>query len=89
METASWEYGIFPVCDRCSCGQIQDEAHILFMCSSNLVSRLPASTVYLISFCNAIRSFFYFMSEILNLRLAGMDQPQADQPNSLAGGLPV
>eukprot|EP00983_Pelagomonas_calceolata_P061409 1146823-Pelagomonas_calceolata.AAC.3 len=35
---------------------------------------------------------FYFMSELselLDLLLAGMDQPQADQPNILAGGLPV
>eukprot|EP00983_Pelagomonas_calceolata_P030257 949264-Pelagomonas_calceolata.AAC.1 len=29
------------------------------------------------------------MSELLELLLAGMDQPQADHPNSLAGGLPV
>eukprot|EP00983_Pelagomonas_calceolata_P012503 401185-Pelagomonas_calceolata.AAC.1 len=55
--------------------------HIL-SCSNNLVSRL-----YLISSCNAIS--FLFMSEILDLLLAGMDQPQADQPNSLAEGLPV
>eukprot|EP00983_Pelagomonas_calceolata_P047077 1140457-Pelagomonas_calceolata.AAC.4 len=32
VETASSEDGISPVCDRCSCGQIQDEAHVLFMC---------------------------------------------------------
>eukprot|EP00983_Pelagomonas_calceolata_P023504 740134-Pelagomonas_calceolata.AAC.1 len=32
VETASWEDGNPPVCDRCSCGQIQDEAHVLFMC---------------------------------------------------------
>eukprot|EP00983_Pelagomonas_calceolata_P104111 1158987-Pelagomonas_calceolata.AAC.1 len=31
---------------------------------------------------------FYSMSEILDLLLAGMNQPQADQPNSLAEGLP-
>jgi len=116
VETASWEDGISAVCDRCSCEQIQDEAHGLFMCrheglcalrqkfsklfwtclatfhlhilscSINLVSRL-----YLISSCNAIRSFsiFYFMSELLDLLLAGTDQPQADQPNSLAGSLPL
>eukprot|EP00983_Pelagomonas_calceolata_P077917 1154067-Pelagomonas_calceolata.AAC.1 len=29
--TASWEDGISPVCDRCSCGQIQGEAHVLFI----------------------------------------------------------
>eukprot|EP00983_Pelagomonas_calceolata_P060352 1146328-Pelagomonas_calceolata.AAC.2 len=29
------------------------------------------------------------MSELLDLLLAGMGQPQADQPNSLAEGLPV
>eukprot|EP00983_Pelagomonas_calceolata_P076282 1153361-Pelagomonas_calceolata.AAC.1 len=29
------------------------------------------------------------MSELLDLLLAGMDQPQADQPNSLAEGFPV
>eukprot|EP00983_Pelagomonas_calceolata_P024404 767967-Pelagomonas_calceolata.AAC.1 len=29
------------------------------------------------------------MSEILDLLLAGMDQPQADQPSSLGEGLPV
>eukprot|EP00983_Pelagomonas_calceolata_P025887 812060-Pelagomonas_calceolata.AAC.1 len=29
------------------------------------------------------------MSEILDLLLAGMDQPQADQPNILAENLPV
>eukprot|EP00983_Pelagomonas_calceolata_P003556 116198-Pelagomonas_calceolata.AAC.1 len=37
--------------------------------------------------CN--KKFFYFMSELLDLLLVGMDQPQADQPNSLAEGLPV
>eukprot|EP00983_Pelagomonas_calceolata_P077892 1154057-Pelagomonas_calceolata.AAC.1 len=35
------------------------------------------------------KELFYFMSELLNLLLAGMDQPQADQLNSLAEGLPV
>eukprot|EP00983_Pelagomonas_calceolata_P015568 493560-Pelagomonas_calceolata.AAC.1 len=29
------------------------------------------------------------MSELLDLLLAGIDQPQADQPNSLAEGPPV
>eukprot|EP00983_Pelagomonas_calceolata_P040245 1137520-Pelagomonas_calceolata.AAC.2 len=29
------------------------------------------------------------MSELLDLLLTGMDQPQADQPNNMAGGLPV
>eukprot|EP00983_Pelagomonas_calceolata_P100378 1158560-Pelagomonas_calceolata.AAC.4 len=29
------------------------------------------------------------MSEILDLLLAGIDQPQVDQPNSLAEGLPA
>eukprot|EP00983_Pelagomonas_calceolata_P075634 1153091-Pelagomonas_calceolata.AAC.3 len=29
------------------------------------------------------------MSELLDLLLAGLDQPQADQPNSLAEGLPM
>eukprot|EP00983_Pelagomonas_calceolata_P025318 794374-Pelagomonas_calceolata.AAC.1 len=29
------------------------------------------------------------MSELLDLLLSGMDQPQADQPDSLAEGLPV
>eukprot|EP00983_Pelagomonas_calceolata_P098524 1158360-Pelagomonas_calceolata.AAC.9 len=29
------------------------------------------------------------MSELMDLLLAGMDQPQADQPNSPAEGLPV
>eukprot|EP00983_Pelagomonas_calceolata_P035655 1115845-Pelagomonas_calceolata.AAC.1 len=32
VETVSWEDGTSPVCDRCSCRQIQDEAHVLFMC---------------------------------------------------------
>eukprot|EP00983_Pelagomonas_calceolata_P119638 1160626-Pelagomonas_calceolata.AAC.1 len=42
METASWEDGITdpigwhpmisPVCARCSWEQIQDDAHVLFMC---------------------------------------------------------
>eukprot|EP00983_Pelagomonas_calceolata_P006206 205840-Pelagomonas_calceolata.AAC.1 len=31
VETASWEDGTSPMCDRCSCGQIQDEVHVLFM----------------------------------------------------------
>eukprot|EP00983_Pelagomonas_calceolata_P022935 721091-Pelagomonas_calceolata.AAC.4 len=35
------------------------------------------------------KKLFYFMSELLNLLLAGMDQPQAAQPSSLAEGLPV
>eukprot|EP00983_Pelagomonas_calceolata_P014628 464976-Pelagomonas_calceolata.AAC.1 len=30
VETASWRDGISLVCDRCSFGQIQDEAHVLF-----------------------------------------------------------
>eukprot|EP00983_Pelagomonas_calceolata_P060113 1146231-Pelagomonas_calceolata.AAC.1 len=32
QETAPWEDGMSPVCDTCSCGQIQDEAHVPFMC---------------------------------------------------------
>eukprot|EP00983_Pelagomonas_calceolata_P042257 1138419-Pelagomonas_calceolata.AAC.2 len=32
VETASWENGMSPVCNRCSCRQIQDEVHVLFMC---------------------------------------------------------
>eukprot|EP00983_Pelagomonas_calceolata_P044367 1139265-Pelagomonas_calceolata.AAC.1 len=32
---------------------------------------------------------FLIMTELLDLLLAGIDQPQADQPNSLAEGLPV
>eukprot|EP00983_Pelagomonas_calceolata_P058382 1145463-Pelagomonas_calceolata.AAC.3 len=54
-------------------------------CSISLVSRL-----YLISSCNAIR--FYFLSKLLDLLLAGMDRPHADQPNqpnNLAECLPV
>eukprot|EP00983_Pelagomonas_calceolata_P032945 1032236-Pelagomonas_calceolata.AAC.1 len=35
------------------------------------------------------KKLIYFMFELLVLLLAGMDQPQADQPNSLAEGLPV
>eukprot|EP00983_Pelagomonas_calceolata_P056163 1144464-Pelagomonas_calceolata.AAC.5 len=35
------------------------------------------------------KKLFYSMSVLLDLLLAGMDQPQADQPNSLAEGLPV
>eukprot|EP00983_Pelagomonas_calceolata_P046713 1140310-Pelagomonas_calceolata.AAC.2 len=34
VETASLEDGVSPVCDRCSCGQIQDEAHVPFMCTT-------------------------------------------------------
>eukprot|EP00983_Pelagomonas_calceolata_P059432 1145914-Pelagomonas_calceolata.AAC.5 len=37
--------------------------------------------------CN--KKLLYFMSELLNLLLTCLDQPQADQPNSLAEGLPV
>eukprot|EP00983_Pelagomonas_calceolata_P040606 1137687-Pelagomonas_calceolata.AAC.3 len=44
VETASWEDGISPVCDRCSCGQIQNEAHVLFMCRrEGLCSKIEAS----------------------------------------------
>eukprot|EP00983_Pelagomonas_calceolata_P107899 1159398-Pelagomonas_calceolata.AAC.1 len=35
------------------------------------------------------KKLFNSMSELLELLLAGMDQPQADQLNSLAEGLPV
>eukprot|EP00983_Pelagomonas_calceolata_P085925 1156657-Pelagomonas_calceolata.AAC.1 len=35
------------------------------------------------------KKLFPFMSELLDLLLAGLDQPQADQPNSLVEGLPV
>eukprot|EP00983_Pelagomonas_calceolata_P069616 1150437-Pelagomonas_calceolata.AAC.3 len=35
------------------------------------------------------KKLFYFMSELLELLLASMDQPQADQLNSLAEGPPV
>eukprot|EP00983_Pelagomonas_calceolata_P105363 1159123-Pelagomonas_calceolata.AAC.5 len=31
VETASWEDEVSPVCDRCLCGQIQDESHALFV----------------------------------------------------------
>eukprot|EP00983_Pelagomonas_calceolata_P068163 1149787-Pelagomonas_calceolata.AAC.2 len=33
VETASWEDGCTPLCHRCSCGQIQDEIHVLFICT--------------------------------------------------------
>ena len=33
------------------------------------------------------KKLLYFMSELLDLLLAGMDQPQADQPSRLAEGL--
>eukprot|EP00983_Pelagomonas_calceolata_P086592 1156788-Pelagomonas_calceolata.AAC.11 len=36
--------------------------------------------------CN--KKLFYVMSELLHLMLAGMDQPQADQPNNPVEGLP-
>eukprot|EP00983_Pelagomonas_calceolata_P060561 1146433-Pelagomonas_calceolata.AAC.13 len=32
MENVSWEDEISPVCDRCSCGQTQDEVHVSSMC---------------------------------------------------------
>eukprot|EP00983_Pelagomonas_calceolata_P017052 535119-Pelagomonas_calceolata.AAC.1 len=35
------------------------------------------------------KKLFCLMSELLDLLLAGMDQPQADRLNSLAEGLPV
>eukprot|EP00983_Pelagomonas_calceolata_P005152 167393-Pelagomonas_calceolata.AAC.2 len=38
---------------------------------------------------NTTRSFFFFIPELLDLQLAGVDQPQADQLNSLAEGLPI
>eukprot|EP00983_Pelagomonas_calceolata_P042296 1138442-Pelagomonas_calceolata.AAC.1 len=40
VETASREDGISPVCDQCSCGQIQDEAHVHFMCRYDLFQTL-------------------------------------------------
>jgi len=40
----------------------------------------------MISSCNKL---FYFVSELMDLLLTGEDQSQADQPNSLAEGLPV
>jgi len=31
-ETATWNSGNSPICDRCDCAQVQDEVHALFMC---------------------------------------------------------
>eukprot|EP00983_Pelagomonas_calceolata_P124442 1161106-Pelagomonas_calceolata.AAC.13 len=114
VETASWKDGISPVCDRCSCGQIQDEAHVLFMCRYEELCALrqkhselfwtlsgdfsPAHpflqhqlSVQAVSnfLLQRNKKLFYFLSELMDVLLAGMDQPQADQPNSLDEGLPV
>eukprot|EP00983_Pelagomonas_calceolata_P049384 1141494-Pelagomonas_calceolata.AAC.2 len=48
--------------------------------------RIPAVPNFLLQ---RNKKLFYFMSELLDLLLAGMVKPQADQPNRLAGGLPV
>eukprot|EP00983_Pelagomonas_calceolata_P016719 526433-Pelagomonas_calceolata.AAC.1 len=91
METASWADGISPVCDKCSCGQIQDDAHVLFMCCIKfpLAKRIAVQCNKKHLYFLWRNTLFYFMSELLDLLLAGLDQPQADQLNSLAEGLPV
>eukprot|EP00983_Pelagomonas_calceolata_P076629 1153492-Pelagomonas_calceolata.AAC.2 len=97
VETASWEDGISPVCDRCSCEKIQDEANVLFMCRYEglcapgrpfLQHQLSVQAVsnFLVQ---RNKRLFCVMFEVLDLLLAGMDQPQADQPNSLAEDLPA
>eukprot|EP00983_Pelagomonas_calceolata_P018962 596752-Pelagomonas_calceolata.AAC.1 len=48
--------------------------------------RVQAVSNFLLQ-CN--KKLFYFMSELLDLLLSGLDQLQVDQPNSLAEGLPV
>eukprot|EP00983_Pelagomonas_calceolata_P052181 1142726-Pelagomonas_calceolata.AAC.1 len=115
VETVSWEDGISPMCNRCSCGQVQDEAHAFFkfMCRydglcalrqkySELFQALPGDfslhnlflreqrTVQAVSdfLLQHNRKLFLFMSELLDLLLVGVDQPQADQPNSLVEGPP-
>jgi hypothetical protein len=32
VETAAWDSGNSPLCDRCDCAQAQDEAHALLLC---------------------------------------------------------
>ena len=32
VETATWNSGTSPLCDRCDCAQVQDEVHALSMC---------------------------------------------------------
>ena len=32
VETANWNTGTSPLCDRCDCAQVQDEVHALLMC---------------------------------------------------------
>eukprot|EP00983_Pelagomonas_calceolata_P036021 1127253-Pelagomonas_calceolata.AAC.1 len=32
METAAWDTQNALLCDRCSCDEIQDEAHVLLVC---------------------------------------------------------
>eukprot|EP00983_Pelagomonas_calceolata_P070303 1150740-Pelagomonas_calceolata.AAC.1 len=84
VETASWEDGISPGCNRCSCGQIQDEVHAQhFLWNQHSVQ---AVSNFLLQHN---KKLFYFVPELLDLLLAGIDQPQADQPNSLVEGLPL
>eukprot|EP00983_Pelagomonas_calceolata_P010678 345732-Pelagomonas_calceolata.AAC.2 len=87
VETAAWDTWNSLLCDRCSCDEIQDEVHALFKCrdADHQLSVQAASNFLL----QCSKKLFYFMSELSNLLLAGLDQPQADQPNILAEGLPV
>jgi len=115
VETASWEDGTSPVCNWCSCKQVQDEVHVLFMCGYEgvcslrrkyfeFLQTLPGDSSHAQPFLRqqlSVQSvfgflwqhnnkLFFFVSELLDLLLAGADQPYAGQPNSLSSwGLPM
>ena len=112
VETASWGDDVSPVCNLCSCGQIQDEVHALFMCQDEGICALRQKYIELFRTLSTDfslaqpylrqhlsdqvvsnfllqhnKKLLFFMSELLDLLLAGADQSKADQPNSLAEGL--
>eukprot|EP00983_Pelagomonas_calceolata_P101749 1158733-Pelagomonas_calceolata.AAC.1 len=83
METASWEDGISP----CAINAHADKLKMRPMSSSCVGIRGVQAVSD--SFLKHNKELFFSMSELLDLLLDGVDQPQADQPNSLAGGLPM
>eukprot|EP00983_Pelagomonas_calceolata_P054247 1143628-Pelagomonas_calceolata.AAC.7 len=80
VETAAWDTRNALLCDRCSCDDMQDEAHAPLVCRAADVCALRRKHAYLFN----STSFFPFASERMDIMLTGEDQSQADQPNSLA-----
>jgi hypothetical protein len=113
VETATWDTRNSLMCDRCSCDEIQDEAHALLMCRDTDVCTLRRKYAPLFDCLSAnfsleqpyfhqvsaqvVRDFllqhnnklYFFISQLMDIMMAGEDQSQADQPNTLAEGPPL